>query len=292
MVLHPAERPAELTDTVPCSAVPADPDAVLARSALAASPSLRLQLGDVAADLIEAHTILHDGTVVLAVDPMTPTGGLLVAARGQPGAVRLDVTQLVPVAVRSRVWARVQVLGTSRRFDPGILDSCDSDTIMLLLDLPAVALWAVEPVEVGLTRDTGGTTVSVSAFRAAQPDPLAADQARDLQHLTQCHGDVLDRLATLVDPALTVGVARVVPVAVDADGIVLRAEAPDRHTDVRLPFAHRLTSHASLAEGLRMLLAQAARRGSACPPRSTASTQRTPVAVCDLPKGACGMSPV
>ncbi|NJC12826.1 hypothetical protein F4558_002652 [Micromonospora profundi] len=256
MLFHPAGRPTELAHPAH-AAVPADRAAVTARSALAAAPSLRLRLGDVCADLIESHAVLPDGTVILAVDAMSRTGGLLVAARGRPGAVRLDVTQLVPVAVRSRVRARVWMQGTARRFDSGILDSCDCDTVMSLLDLPPVALWAVEPIEIGLTDDIGDTSVSVSAYRGARPDPLAADEAVHLQHLTDRHGDLLDQLAARVDPALTAGSTRVVPVAVDADGIVLRAEAPARHTDVRLPFAHRVTRSADLAEGLRMLLAEA-----------------------------------
>ncbi|TDB82561.1 DUF2470 domain-containing protein [Micromonospora sp. KC721] len=267
MALHPARRPAELALPATDAAATAEPsvagahatltdaDAAMARSVLSATPSLRLRLGDATVDLIDSHAVLPDGTVVLAVDAMTQTGGLLVATRGRPGAVRLDVTQLVPVAVRSRVRARVRMLGTVRRLDPAVLDSCDGDSIMSLLDLPPVALWALEPVEVGLDRDSGETTVSISAYRSARPDPFAADEAEHLRHLTQQHGDVLGQLATLLVPALTTMSARVVPVAVDADGIVLRAETTDRHTDVRLPFARRITKSADLAEGLRTLLA-------------------------------------
>ncbi|MFG1901253.1 DUF2470 domain-containing protein [Micromonospora carbonacea] len=286
MALHPAGRAAELTDAAP-HATRNDADAVLARSVLSASPSLQLRLGETSVDLVDTHAVLPDGTVVLAVDAMTRTGGLLVAARGRPGAVRLDVTQLVPVAVRSRVWAKVWLSGTARRFDPGILSSCDSDTVMALLDLPPVALWEVEPIEVGLTREVGATTLGISAFRAAQPDPLAADQAVGLQHLVQRHRDVLDRLATLIDPAVTADSARVVPVAVDADGIVLRAETPDRHTDVRLPFTGRVTSTAGLADGLRMLLTEATRRVPAGPPRATPDAHTPSAAACDLPEGVC-----
>nr|WP_092380411.1 DUF2470 domain-containing protein [Micromonospora phaseoli] len=270
MAFHPA-GPAELTgvpSAADASASAADgdiaatgPGAVMARSVLSTATSLRLRLGDVAVDLIESHVLLPDGTVVLAVDAMSRAGGLLVAVRGRPGAVRLDVTQLIPVAVRSRVRARVRVLGTARRFDPASLESCDGDTLLSLLDLPPVALWVIEPVELGLTRDGGETTVDISAYRAARPDPLAADEAVHLQRLAQQHSDVLDQLATLVDPALTTGTARVVPIALDADGIVLRTEAPDRHTDLRLPFARRVTAGAGLADELRALLAEAARHG-------------------------------
>ncbi|MBX7267692.1 DUF2470 domain-containing protein [Micromonospora sp. Llam7] len=255
-------------------AVLTDPNAVTVRSALAASSSLRLRLDDASVDLIASHTVLPDGTVILAVDPMTRTGGLLVAARGRPDGVRLDVTQLVPVAVRSRVRAKVRVLGTVRRFDPASLDSCDIDAVMSLLDLPPVALWAVEPVAVGLTQGSVETTVGISAYRAARPDPLAADEAAHLQHLIRQHSDVLHRLATLVDAASTARSARVVPVAVDAGGIVLRAEAPDRHHDVRLPFARRVTTSAGLAEQLRALLAEAARHPSGPPPHGTRGVDR------------------
>ncbi|WP_348651075.1 DUF2470 domain-containing protein [Micromonospora sp. WMMD812] len=264
----------------------AQADAVTARSALSAAPSLRLGLGDTAVDLVDSHVALPDGSVVLAVDAMTRLGGLLVAARGRPGAVRLDVTQLVPVAVRSRVRAKVRMLGTVRRFDPVSLDSCDGDTLMALLDLPPVALWAVDPVEVCVTQGAGEATTSIAAYRAALPDPLAAVEAVHLQHLTQHHCDVLDRLAALVDPALTATSARVIPVAVDADGIVLRAEASDGHTDVRLPFAQPVTGSAGLAEGLRELLAEAAGRGPAGSTRTTADAERTPAA-CDLLAAGC-----
>ncbi|MER7457938.1 DUF2470 domain-containing protein [Micromonospora sp. NPDC126480] len=292
MAFHRAGRPAELaapaTDVgatasvAGAQVVPAGPDAVTARSALSASPSLRLRLGEAAVDLVGSHAVLPDGTVVLAVDAMSRTGGLLVAARGRPGAVRLDVTQLVPVAVRSRIRAKVWMSGTARRFDPVILEQCDGDTVMALLDLPPVALWAVEPVEVGLARDTGEAAVDISAWRAARPDPLAADEAAHLQHLTRHHRVLLDRLATLVDPAVTAGSTRVVPVAVDADGIVFRAEAPDRHTDVRLPFPRRVTRNAGLADGLRLLLAGTTGPGSAGPARAGADVAQSPAAGCGL----------
>ncbi|MGC4892323.1 DUF2470 domain-containing protein [Micromonospora sp. DT31] len=262
MALHPTGRPAELAgaaatterSTAGAAGTSTPEDAVAARSVLAAATSLRLTLGDVTTDLLCGHTVLPDGTIVLAVDAMSSTGGLLVAARGRAGAVRLDLTHLAPVAVRARVRARLSILGTARRFDPASLDSCDPAAVMSLLDLPPVALWAVEPVEIVLTRETGPAEVGPDAYRVARPDPVAADEAAHLAHLSRCHRDVVDRLAALLDPLATAGATRVVPVAVDARGIVLRAERPDGHTDTRLPFARALTASAGLAEALRMLL--------------------------------------
>ncbi|MFI7333011.1 DUF2470 domain-containing protein [Micromonospora aurantiaca (nom. illeg.)] len=263
MALHPAGRPAPPAGVVPVAGSSASGtstsstprDAVAARCVLTAASSLRLTLGDTTADLLSAHAVLPDGTIVLAVDAMSRTGGMLVAARGHSGAVRLDVTHLAPVAVRSRVRSRLRILGTARRFDPAVLDACDPATVMSLLDLPPVALWAVEPDEVVLDRAADPVAVDLGAYRAARPDPIAVDEAAHLAHLTRCHRDVLDRLGTLVDPTVTAGSARVVPVALDAEGIVLRAERPDGHADTRLSFARPVTAGSGLAEALRTLLA-------------------------------------
>ncbi|WBC07691.1 DUF2470 domain-containing protein [Micromonospora sp. WMMA1947] len=259
MALHPAGRPAPAAGLVPVAAGPSagstatstPRDAVTARCVLTAASSLRLTIGDTTADLLSAHAVLPDGTVVLAVDAMSRTGGLLVAARGHTGAVRLDVTHLAPVAVRSRVRARLRILGTARRFDPAALDSCDPTTVMSLLDLPPVALWAIAPDEVVLDRAADPVAVDLGAYRAARPDPIAVDEAAHLAHLTRCHRDVLDRLGALVDAA---GATRIVPVALDAEGIVLRTERPDGHADTRLSFARPVTAGSGLAEALRTLL--------------------------------------
>jgi hypothetical protein len=230
------------------------PDAVEVRSALATCTSLRLEVAGTAADLIDAHAVLPDGTVVVAVDAMNPLGGLLVAARGTDGAVRLDVTYLVPVPVRARVRAWVTVTGKVRRLDPAVLDSCDDAAVMALLGLPPVALWAVEPDSVHVERHGTAVEVPVAAYHAARPDPVAAVEAAHLARLVRRHRHVVHRFAALVDPALAVTGTRLVPVAVDADGLTLRAETAHRHHDIRLPFRVRVTDEAALDRELRRLL--------------------------------------
>ncbi|MDG4830726.1 DUF2470 domain-containing protein [Solwaraspora sp. WMMD1047] len=249
--------PSALTDDRPSTA------AVEVRSALVTCTSLRLGVADTATDLIDAHAVLPDGTVVLAIDAMSPLGGLLVAARGADGAVRLDLTHLVPVPVRARVRARVQVTGGVRRFDPAMLDSCDDDAIMALLALPPVALWAVEPADVRVERDAVVTEIPVAAYHAARPDPVAAVEAAQLARLLRHDRHVGDRFAALVDPDLTATGARLVPVAVDAGGLTLRAETAHRHHDIRVPFRVRVTDEATLDRELRLLLpgVQARRHG-------------------------------
>ncbi|WP_433533086.1 DUF2470 domain-containing protein [Micromonospora sp. CA-263727] len=232
-------------------------DAVAVRSALAACTSLRLEVGGTAADLIDAHTALADGTVVVAVDAMTPLGGLLVAARGAGGAVRLDLTHLVPVPVRARVRARVTVTGRVRRFDPAALDSCDDDAVTALLNLPPVALWTVEPDGVQVQRQGAVVEVPIAAYRAAGPDPVATVEAAHLARLSRQHPHIVRRFAALMDPELTAAGVRLVPVAVDADGLTLRAETTHRHRDIRLPFRVRVSDEATLDRELRRLVPDA-----------------------------------
>ncbi|MET7394948.1 DUF2470 domain-containing protein [Dactylosporangium sp. NPDC005572] len=241
----------------PLSAVAGDrpsADAVGVRSALATCTSLRLNVAGAATDLIDAHAVLPDGTIVVAVDAMTPLGGLLVAARGADGAVRLEVTHLVPVPVRARVRARVTVTGKVGRLDPAFLDACDDDTVQALLGLPPLALWTVEPGSVHLERHEAAVEVPVAAYRAARPDPLAAVEAAHLARLIRHHRDAVHRFAALVDPDLAGTGARLVPVGVDTDGLTLRAETAHGHHDVRLPFRARVTDEATLDRELRRLL--------------------------------------
>ncbi|GGM49955.1 DUF2470 domain-containing protein [Dactylosporangium sucinum] len=243
--------------TEPSSALAPDrqpADAVEVRSALATATSVRLEVAGAAADLIDAHAVLPDGTIVVAVDAMTRLGGLLVVARGADGAVRLDVTHLVPVPVRARVRARMTVTGRVRRLDPAFLDSCDDDAVMALLGLPPVALWTIEPGSVHVERHGAAVELPVEAYRAARPDPIAAVEAAHLARLIRQHREAAHRFAALVDPDLAATGARLVPVAVDADGLTLRAETAHRHHDVRLPFRLRVTDEATLDRELRRLL--------------------------------------
>ncbi|SNT55645.1 hypothetical protein SAMN05421812_109253 [Asanoa hainanensis] len=240
-----APQASRTSDGVPAS------DAVAARSVVALSSSLLLRTGETASELVAAHAVLPDGSVALAVDAMTPIGGQLVAARGRPGGVRLHVTSVVPVRVRCRVRARLTVTGTVRALDPAALDDCDATTIAALLDLPPVALWAVEPVGVHLERHSAAGDVSLPAYRAAQPDPVAAVEATYLHQLVGPDGPGVERLS------LPVGWrpphARLAAVAIDADGLTVRAERRQGHHDVRLPFTSRVTTEDELARELALL---------------------------------------
>ncbi|MER7165796.1 DUF2470 domain-containing protein [Micromonospora sp. NPDC000207] len=230
-------------------------DAVRVRSVLTVATSLRLRVADTDTDLMDAHATLPDGTVVVAADAMTPLGGLLVAARGADGAVQLDVTDLVPVPVRARVRAWMTLTGRVDRFDPETLDTCDHDAVVALLGLPPVALWAIRPDTVRIRRHEATVQVPIAAYHAARPDPVAAVEAAHLARLIRNHPRLHRRIAATVDSDLIVSGTRVVPVALDAEGLTIRAETGHRHHDVRLPFAGRVTDEATLDRELHRLAA-------------------------------------
>ncbi len=127
-------------------------------------------VGDDVTDIVNVHVVLPNGTIVLAVDAMSTAGGWLVGARGRACGVQLEIASMIPVPVRGRIQSRVSVSGTVRPFDPTLLDDCDSDTVLALLDLPAVALWSIEPETINLHRPTTTNTVPVTEYRNARPD--------------------------------------------------------------------------------------------------------------------------
>ncbi|NJP35096.1 DUF2470 domain-containing protein [Micromonospora sp. HSS6-12] len=107
------------------------------------------------------------------------------------------------------------------------------------------------------------TTVDPVEFAAAEPDPLAADEAELLCHLDRHHPRTIEQLCRLVDPRHRHGVRRVVPVRLDRHGLVLRMEHASGHRDVRLGFAPALRHPDELGGRIAVLLDH----GAACPRR-------------------------
>ncbi len=102
--------------------------------------------------------------------------------------------------------------------------------------------------------------VTLADYRDSEPDPLHLGAAEQLQHLCAHHPDAISTLTRLCDRTVLIGVTRVLPIALDRYGIVLRVERLRDHCDVRLPFAHRIDTGTEAGEQMRLLLAQGARR--------------------------------
>jgi hypothetical protein len=118
----------------------------------------------------------------------------------------------------------------------------------------------VEVAGVTLEEDGRHEWVSLEDYRQGEPDPLHRGAAEQLQHLVAHHPDAIATLSRLCEPEALLGVVRVLPIALDRYGIVLRAERLREDRDVRLPFRRRVDSGTEAAAELRHLLAEGSRR--------------------------------
>jgi hypothetical protein len=108
--------------------------------------------------------------------------------------------------------------------------------------------------------EAGVIPVSLTDYRDSEPDPLHVGAAEQLQHLAAHHPDAISTLSRLCDREALIGVTRVLPIALDRYGIVLRVERLRDHRDVRLAFARRIDTGIEAATEMRALLTQGAGR--------------------------------
>jgi hypothetical protein len=232
--------------------------AVLARSVLVGAEStLVTGAGPGGTVLDGAPLFLSHGRLALQVPPRAPLAGARKAVAGGGAAdVALHVTALIPVPVRHRVRARVAVSGRLLPWDRLTLTAADAALVGPVLDA-GDEVWVLDVRHVLVEAGDDLASVTVDAWVSADPDPLTTVEAAHLQHLCSRHPEALRCLAGLLDPAITEGAGRVVPVALDSHGLVMRAEREDGHIDVRLPFTCRVASGDALRREMAGLLASA-----------------------------------
>ncbi|KDN86049.1 DUF2470 domain-containing protein [Kitasatospora cheerisanensis] len=166
-----------------------------------------------------------------------------------PLTAELDCVDVAPVAVPHRVRGRLRARGRLTR-SPG---ESAAEGVLLRLDLDHLALddlWGSE------------CCVDPAALAAAEPDPVAADEAGMLQHLAAAHADQLLLLGAraLGDRPDGPGprqLREVRPVALDRRGLRLRllGADPAAPLDVRFDF-HRPVGHPDeLPEAMHRLFA-------------------------------------
>jgi hypothetical protein len=217
-----------------------------ARTVLAAAASASVLWDGGRVDLLGCH---HDdplGDVILTLES---TSTLVRAAREAVGgdlAVTIELTELCAMNARQRVRARVTLSGRMSELpEPGPVER----SVRLLIRV----------AEISVDED-GPTPVPLAEYRGSEPDPLHVGAAEQLQHLAAHHPDAITTLTRLCDRDLMIGVTRVLPIALDRYGIVLRIERLRDHRDVRLPFERRIDTGAEAASEMRALLGRAARR--------------------------------
>ncbi|CAM5305847.1 hypothetical protein SFUMM280S_10745 [Streptomyces fumanus] len=161
-----------------------------ARSVLAAAWSCAVTSEAGREEFTGAHSVTGDGRVLLRVpeDSALPAAAIC-APRGEPSAV-LEFADVAPVPVRSRIRARLWLAGR--------LTAGEGHLVF-------------HPTRLVLRQSAGAVVVDREEFAAAAPDPLATAEAHLLTHLADRHGDAVERLTRLVDPASLHGAVRVRP---------------------------------------------------------------------------------
>ncbi|MFI0938788.1 DUF2470 domain-containing protein [Streptomyces sp. NPDC021020] len=226
------------------TADPREPSAAeQVRSILSTAGSAGVTANGAHEDFLTGVAADFDGRVLrlrVPVDSRTAAEASCGPAVGIPAV--LEWTDLAPVPVRDRVRARVRITARLQAPEPG-----PAGAVRLRADVRAVAF------------DARGARhlVAPGELAAARPDPVASAEARLLLHLAEDHQEHLDELARLLTDRQLVDVTRVVPLALDRHGIVLRLERPYGHLDARLPFPHPLTGPDELGHHIHALLTRA-----------------------------------
>lgn len=196
---------------------------------------------DVLARSSSAHvTWLDDpelpGGRIAGVRLVLPAGTEATCTHSAPAVV--EIADAAPLPVRDRIRSRVRIHGFA---------AFDGDDDMLL----------VRPLSVELEVDGVRTPVDATLLTNDLVDPFAGSEAAMLAHLANGHPAELQAIRRLLPARLHD--ARVTPLALDSDGLILRAELPTGHRDVRLRFAQRATTPEELIAQLQELV----RRGRA-----------------------------
>lgn len=182
----------------------------------------------------------HDVPSVVLDRPGTPT-----TESRRPAVV--EITDVAPLPTRERVRARVRLHGHAEEAAP----------------TPQTEATGVRPVRIAvrtveLETEERTHLLDPADLRAARPDPFARRQARFLSHLATAHGEVvraLGRLASRSEP-----VERVVPLALEREGITFRLEHEAGHDDVLLAFPFP----AETPEDVRRAMALLAEHATGC----------------------------
>jgi len=240
-----------VTQTNKCSVGPSEPSsAERACTLLAAAESLTVATGEAREELVGLHSLDAVGRVLLWAPAHSCVVTQVLHAAGGDVEACIEITDVAAVAARDRVRARLTAHGW---LSLNHHDQCYG-TPELALEITRVDL-----VERGRT-----TTVPAAELAAAERDPLAVQEPELLMHLADAHPEAVDMLTRLVDPAALQGAIRVLPLALDRYGIVLRIERSSAHRDVRLPFPGRAADAVGAQRGLGALLAEAGRRARRC----------------------------
>ncbi|WP_052390879.1 DUF2470 domain-containing protein [Streptomyces sp. NRRL B-24484] len=206
--------------------------------------------------------VLPDGAVAVLVEDGSPVHRIAVLARRDgPVTAELDAVDVAPVALPHRIRGRAAVQGRLT-----VMSRATPARVAALFPRRRATghvLLCLEPEHLAV-EDLWGSACCVepAEFAAAASDPLAAEEARLLQHLDASHADQVHALGLRAAGRRSAPGAdclrTVRPVSLDRFGLRLRLVGEDgRVLDARFEFGRPVRSAEELPEAMRRLFAHA-----------------------------------
>ncbi|WP_354639231.1 DUF2470 domain-containing protein [Kitasatospora camelliae] len=258
-----ADRPAHRAGPAPSGAERARTLLEFASSVVVDVPGADLRARPGIAPLVEC-TVLPDGALALLVERSSALLRIVALAPEDQVPAELEAVDVAPVALPHRIRGRVHAHGRLSTTGP----VTDAWIEHLFPRHPADGLTLLRfELDHLAVDDLRGTEccVGLDAFTAAEPDPVAAEEAVLLQHLAAAHPDHLWNLAAgaLDGPAALTSwrgagnLRAVSPVAMDRYGLRLRlfGEQDGRMLDARFEFHRPVTAPEDLPEAVHRLFA-------------------------------------
>jgi Domain of unknown function (DUF2470) len=179
------------------------------------------------------------------------------APRGEVTAM-LELADTAPVPLREPVRGLLWITGwlralTGEQVRAAVLEVVESKPDPRLLDAGhSATVLRLTPASMVIADAEGTSSVRPSEFGEAEPDPFHQYEDQWLRHLELSHRDVVELLSRHLPENLRGGHVR--PLGLDRFGLRLRVEAVEGDHDVRIAFAHPVTTPKELSGELRRLM--------------------------------------
>jgi hypothetical protein len=217
------------------------PAAERARTVLATASSAGVTPAGQDEPTVSVWLTEHDGRLMVQATGERCSAALQEATRS-PHPCDLEVADVAPLPLRSRIRARMRLQGSLLAAEPHM-----------------GLLWHFLPDQAWLDLDEKTCRVGLTALGEARPDPFARFEPGLLAHLESAHADVLAELVRRADPRVAEGVARVRPLMLNRYGLALRIEYARDHRDIHVPFPDPVDTGQGLTYAMRALVANVTR---------------------------------
>ncbi|MFI9380997.1 DUF2470 domain-containing protein [Kutzneria sp. NPDC052558] len=170
----------------------------------------------------------------------------------------LELADTAPVPLREPVRGLLWITGWLRVLDgeqarSAVLEVVEAKPDPRLLDAGhGATVLRLTPASMVVADAEGTSSVRPSEFGEAEPDPFCQHEDQWLRHLELSHRDVVELLSRHLPEHLRGGHVR--PLGLDRLGLRLRVEAVEGDHDVRIAFAHPVSTPKELSGELRRLM--------------------------------------